>query len=154
MTSTNHTSKLTRQTKTKIKQTISEIETALLLTNGHVVKAADLLGVDPPVLRRKIKVTPSLAKVMQDITEAQLDDTEEALQELIKQRNPTAVTFKLRMQGKERGYTDKTTIEHEVGEQTRSAAALIAAMRKANEKKEEEEEAITVEARLIDVHTD
>jgi hypothetical protein len=142
-------SPLTKKAIKKVKPSISEIEVALRLTNGHVAKAADLLSVEPALLRRKIGITPSLRKVMQDILDNQLDDTEEALNDLIKQRNPTAVTFKLRMQGRERGYTDKSTIEHEVGESTRSAAALIAAMRKAASQ-EEQGEVIEVTPTLIE----
>lgn len=109
---------------------LNEIETALRITRGSITEAAELLEVERPILSRKVRSTPSLEKVMQDIREEKIDAAEKALDELVLEKNPTAVTFTLRTIGKERGYTEKSTIEHEMGENSRSAAALIAAMRK------------------------
>jgi hypothetical protein len=45
------------------------------------------------------------------------------------------VTY-LKTQGKERGYTERATVEHEVGNTAKNAAALIEAMRKAAQEEE------------------
>lgn len=109
---------------------LNEIETALRLARGSISDAAELLKLERPILARKVQATPSLEKVMRDIREQKLDDAEKALDALVLEKNPTAVTFMLKTLGRDRGYSDKTTIEHEMGEGAKSAAALIAAMRK------------------------
>lgn len=113
--------------------TLDEIETALWLTRGHLGEAADLLKVERRVLARKISATPSLEKTVRDILAIKIDDAEKKLDELVLEGNVTAVTFTLRTLGKERGYTEKSTIEHELGSTATSAAGLIASLRKGAE---------------------
>lgn len=122
----------------------AEIEVALRLAVGNITDAADLLEIEPSVLRRKVRISPNLLKIMQDIKETKLDLAEKKLLQQIQEGNTQATTFFLKTQGKERGYTEKTQLEHDIGEKTLSAASLIQEMRKGSD------EVIDVEGRLLE----
>jgi len=116
-----------------IEHTLETIEIALRINNGSLSRAAEDLGIERSVLKRKIAYSPSLEKVLQDIREQKVDVMEEKLFEQIENGNVTAITFGLRTLGKERGYTERSTVEHEVGGTIRDAASLIESMRKGKE---------------------
>lgn len=113
----------------RIRATLHDMAAAIRLAEGNLTKAAELLEVSRPALKRKIDFNPALQKVLQDVIEQKLDKTEDRLFEQVDLGNVTAITFTLRTLGKHRGFSEKTTIEHEVGDRTRTAAALIQAMR-------------------------
>jgi hypothetical protein len=119
-----------------LKVTLDDIKEALTQAKGAVFHAATLLGTTGPVLRRKIQMTPSLQLHLDNIKQDNLDKAE---YQLISQAErgilPAVVTY-LKTQGKERGYTERATVEHEVGNTAKNAAALIEAMRKAAQEEE------------------
>lgn len=113
-----------------ISSTLEDIKQALRLHRGSVTKAAEFLNVSRAALERKINNNPMLLQVKVDIRNEFLDNTEQKLMELVDEKNVTAVTFTLRTVGKERGYSEKNTLEHTVPGGIGSAASLIAEMRK------------------------
>lgn len=115
----------------RIHNTMRDVADAIRIAEGNLSKAAELLGTTRPALKRKVALNPYLQKVMEDIIDQKLDKTEDKLFEQVDMGNVTAITFTLRTIGKTRGYTEKNILEHEVGAETRSAAALIEAMRSA-----------------------
>jgi hypothetical protein len=121
---------LTRKAKRTFPATLADVKLALTLAGGNLTKAAEVLGVSRRLLARKIEITPVLEKILDDIKQQNLDMVEEKLLDQAEMGNVTAITFYLRTQGKERGYTEKNTLEHELGAKTlSSAAALVEALR-------------------------
>lgn len=111
--------------------TVRDIEYALRRCRGVTFRAAQYLGVDRKVLYRKIQATPSLRQLQVDIKEEYKDVAEEKLLEQIEQGVLPAITLYLKTQAKDRGYTEKSSIEHGVDtENFRNAATLINAMRR------------------------
>lgn len=107
------------------------VEDALRENRGNCSQVAKLLGTKAEVIRRYIRNYPHLQRVMKSIKEEILDLAEQKLIEQVEEGNMTAITLVLRTQGKERGYTEKNTLEHELGEgMAKNSAALIEAMRK------------------------
>lgn len=115
----------------KIKNTLQDIEQAIYLSEGNLTKAAEILNVKRAFLKRKIDATPSLTKALNDVIEMKLDVAEDVLMQQTRLGNVTATTFMLRTLGKQRGYTEKSTVEHELSDKHRTSAGLIDAMRKA-----------------------
>jgi hypothetical protein len=116
-----------------IPYSFTQIEAALRECRGSVADAAEKLGVLRAPLKRKIDHTPYLQQVQQDIRQRFVDDTEQKLMDLVNEGNVTAVTFTLRTLGKERGFSEKNTLELDVPGGIRNAASLIGAMRKGME---------------------
>lgn len=114
--------------------TIGDIAYALRKMNGITFYAALFLGTTRSVLHRKIMATPSLRKLQADIRQEQLDIAEGKLLEQVNEGVFPAVSMFLKTQGKDRGYTERGTLEHELGpDATRNSAALIEAMRRGAE---------------------
>lgn len=132
--------------------TLDMIELALRMHRGSITDAAEELSVEPPMLRRKINATPSLLKVCKDIKEQQVDKAEQALYDLVDDKNPQATIFVLKTLGKERGFTEKSTVELELGDRARSAAALVESMRNGAKQltQSEDDDVIDVEGTIID----
>lgn len=114
----------------EITYTLEQIEVALRNNRGSLSKAAAELNVLRPALKRKINNNPHLIRVQSDITESFIDNTEQKLMDLVDDKNVTAITFTLRTIGKERGYMEKSSVEHDIPGGISNAAALIASMRK------------------------
>jgi hypothetical protein len=109
---------------------IHQVEYALRESRGILTAAANLLGTKRDVLQRVIDTNPHLSRVLNSILEENLDKAEWMLLEQVDQGNMSAISLLLKTKGKERGYTERNTLEHEIGDKTRSSAALIEAMRK------------------------
>lgn len=142
--------------KTMPMPTIDLMELALRMHRGNIAKAAEELSLEPPVLRRKINVTPSLIKVLQDIKQNEVDNAESQLYNLVDQGNPQATIFVLKTLGKDRGFTEKTLVEHDVTEGVKSAAALVASMRNGAKQiaQDDEDDVIDVQATVLGVDQD
>jgi hypothetical protein len=109
---------------------IHQVEYALRECRGILTAAANLLGTKRDVLQRVIDRNPHLTRVLDSIVEENLDKAEWMLLEQVDQGNMSAISLLLKTKGKERGYTERNTLEHEIGDKTRNSAALIEAMRK------------------------
>lgn len=116
------------------KATLADIAFALRAKKGNYAEAGKLLGMERAVLKRKVESTPSLRKLREEIREEVVDNVESRLFQQAEEGVLQAVIFVLKTLGKERGYSEKATVEHEVGPgMAKNAAALIEAMRKGAE---------------------
>lgn len=116
--------------------TLEEIKQALYETSGDLTSAARGLGMYRRILDSMCKTEPILIAALQEIEQINVDAAEKVLRELVAEKNVTAVTFTLRTKGKDRGYNEKTELEHTIG--AGSAAGLISAMREGAGKDEQE----------------
>lgn len=123
--------KLKKKKKTPIGVSNDDIELALHKFHGNISKAADFVGMDHYAVRHRIYNNERLLAARRDITAEFVDDTEDELKKLVKAGNPSAIIFVLKTLGKDRGYVERSTVEHELGPQAmKNAANMIEAMRK------------------------
>lgn len=88
--------------------TVEQIETALILADGMISRAALLLQCSPDLVRGQIKKYPRLQKAQKDLKDATVDMAE--LQLLARMRfgaDMEAIKFFLSCRGKERGYVPR-----------------------------------------------
>lgn len=107
--------------------TIGAMQYALVKFRGNIAQAAKFLSMSRGALSIRVRNTPSLDRLVKDIREENLDIVEFKNLESAIDGNVTAQIFILKTLGKDRGYSEKVVMTHEVGERT--SAALIAAMR-------------------------
>lgn len=97
--------------KTRKKQfPTEEIAEALEKFNGYVYLAADSIGCTPKTIYRRIESTAWLAEKLDSIRGKELDVTEMALHKAILDGEPWAIQFKLKTQGKDRGYVERQEV--------------------------------------------
>lgn len=114
-----------------LRLTLADIEYALLKFDGSLHHAAVFLGTTRRLLKVKVEQTPSLMRLREDIKEQKIDLAEFKLAQQVKEGYFPAVALTLKTLGKDRGYTEKNTTEHELGPQAAgTAAALIEAMKR------------------------
>lgn len=132
--------------------TLKDVEYVLRKRKGVLVFAALDLGVSRLALKRYIENSPSLQVALNSIKQEMVDKAEAKLFEAVEEGYYPAVVTVLKTLGKDRGYTERATLEHEIGPETvKNSAALIEAMRKgATPKTTEEKEYEWVEARYQD----
>lgn len=113
------------------KVTIHDIAYALRKHLGSIAPAAKSLGLSARYLRWKIKDTPSLQRLQEDILQDNLDTIEyQVMSQAVEGVLPAAIMV-LKTLGKARGWSEKATLEHEMGENMqKNAAALIEAMKR------------------------
>lgn len=87
--------------------TTNEIETALRNANGYITIAAQLVGCEPITIRRRVKASPLLTQLVEDLTDRRLDKAELALDKAIGKGEGWAVCFFLKTMGKKRGYVER-----------------------------------------------
>jgi hypothetical protein len=136
--------------KAKIKERYSlkneDIENALRRFDGNMSMVAQFLGTNPTSVWNRIMESPRLQEVRKQIVEEFLDLTESKLRQLVKEANPSAVFFVLKTLGKNRGYTERSTVEHEIGPfAAKNAAIMIEAMRKGAETQRVPEKLISMD---------
>ena len=137
-----------RKLKTKERLFINnqDIEQALKRFEGNMSKTAEFLGVDKGTIWNRVAQSPHLQEVRKQIVEDFLDLTESKLRQLVKEANPSAVFFVLKTLGKNRGYTERSTVEHEIGPfAAKNAAIMIEAMRRGAETQKTPEKLITMD---------
>lgn len=129
--------------KSQTRFTYKDVEYALRKCKGNLTQAAILLGTKRPALKRLIDNNPHLLRVLQDIREQVLDLAESQLFEQAESGYFPAISMVLKTLGKERGYTERATVEHDVSPNLpRNSAALIEAMKKGTIELEESEWAV------------
>lgn len=99
---------------------IGQIEKALRATGGFVTYAAKQLGVSHQAITLRIKNSPQLQKVQDEVRESYLDMTEHSLMKKIKDEDLGAIIFYLKCQGKNRGY-----IERPKEEQAQEGSSIV-----------------------------
>ena len=110
--------------------TLDDYKYALRKFKGSLTKAADFLAIERAVLKRKVDSTPSLRHFNSQLKEEKKDLAEEKLDELVEQGELPAITFFLKTQAKERGYTEKVESTTDPIALANSAATLIEAMKR------------------------
>lgn len=100
---------MAKKTRRK-KYTTEEIAEALEKYNGYVYLAADYLGCTPKTIYRRLETVGSLVEKLESIRGKELDVTEMALHRAIMEGESWAVQFKLKTQGKHRGYVERQEI--------------------------------------------
>jgi hypothetical protein len=91
--------------------TCEQVAKALKANKGLIYLAADKLGCTGRTVLRYLNRYPSLREVIADCLERRLDRGEQRLDEAVDRGDAWAVQFFLRMQGKHRGYFDKTQVD-------------------------------------------
>lgn len=86
---------------------ISQIEAALRATGGFVTYAAKQLGVTHQAVTLRIKNSPQLQRVQDEVRESYLDLAEHALLKKIRDEDLGAICFYLKCQGRNRGYIER-----------------------------------------------
>ena len=108
-----------------------DIEIALRRCDGNLTKAAEFVGMARVTFYDRVYGSEHLRAVRTEIVESFVDETESELRKLVKSGNPSAIIFVLKTLGKNRGYIERSTVEHELGPYAaKNAANMIEAMRK------------------------
>lgn len=114
-----------------LRLTLADMEYALVKFDGSLSHASEFLGCARHHLKIKVEETPSLIRLQKDIREKKVDLAEYKLHQQVKEGYFPAVSLTLKTLGKDRGYTEKFDVEHELGPHAAgTAAALIEAMRR------------------------
>lgn len=98
------------------KFTTKEIERALRSHNGYVYAAARSLGCTPKTIYRRLSKVQYLQDALDEIRGFELDYTELKLHEAIERGERWAIALKLKTQGKDRGYSERTEVTGKEGE--------------------------------------
>jgi hypothetical protein len=85
---------------------LSMMETALRASNGLITKAASMINVPIPTLQHYIRKHPCLRDALFETRSMIVDEAEESLRSLVKDKNLTAVIFTLKCLAQDRGYID------------------------------------------------
>lgn len=112
-----------------IKPTMRDVAYALRECDGNITVAARFLGISRRLLAYYVNERPALNRLVEDIRAENLDIVEYQLMSQAKEGVLPAVIMVLKTLGRERGYSEKSTLEHEIGRGAQSAADLISAMR-------------------------
>jgi hypothetical protein len=89
---------------------------ALDLSAGNISAACRKAGVSRFTYYGWIDEDEAFARAVHEIEEAEIDFTETALKQQIREGNITAIIFYLKTRGKERGYVERTEINDISGE--------------------------------------
>lgn len=100
----------------KIKK--AKVIQALHSAGGFVSQAAKMLKITPKTLYNYINKDNDIKEELELIREGTLDFTEAKLLENIKNGDITAIIFKLKCHGKNRGYIDKQVIDNNIKTET------------------------------------
>lgn len=121
--------------------TRKEIEHALRVHGGNITDAATFLGFRPTVLRRRVANDVKLKELQEELMESVTDYAENVVVQQIFNGNTNVAMWWLKTKGKDRGYTEKDTMELEMGEKSMaSATELIKAMREGRIEMQDKEE--------------
>jgi hypothetical protein len=89
------------------KVTEKEIADCIIKNKGWMTVTASELGITLKSLVHRVSKSPYLQEVRHDVQEKDLDNTEAALEELIKEKNVASILFKLKCKGGKRGWVEK-----------------------------------------------
>lgn len=114
-----------------LRLTLADIAYALDKFDGSLHHASIFLGCTRHQLKIRIEDAPSLRRLREEIRERKIDIAEYKNSQLVKDGYFPAIALTLKTLGKDRGYTEKSTTEHELGPLAAgTAAALIEAMKR------------------------
>ncbi len=79
-------------------------------SGGFVSVIANRIGCSYNTVFLRMKTLPELKEKIEEEREVQLDNAEGRLQELINEKNPTAIIFFLKTRAKKRGYVERQEV--------------------------------------------
>ena len=94
----------------RIRISDKKIEQALRLNGGFIKYTAEALGIAPITLRNRIKKSPRLQQVVQEVQDDLIELAELKLIEKIKEGNLPAIFFYLKCKGKHKGYVERREV--------------------------------------------
>ena len=89
------------------------VSASIVSYHGNITAVAKQFGVSRTSIIELIDKRPSLQKVLKDAREGILDIAESALLSAVLDRQPWAICFLLKTQGKHRGYSEKHVVAAE-----------------------------------------
>ena len=92
--------------------TVDEVIAGLVRANGLISVAARHVGCSESTLRRYIRKYPEVQAAREALKNRLVDLAEGKLLGKINEGNLTAIIFFLKCQAKDRGYIERTTVEH------------------------------------------
>lgn len=102
--------------------TDAEIEAALRNSGGFLTGAAQQLGCTHQAVSKRIAKSEKLQAIRRELDEAFLDLAETSLMRILRDQNHdkhfSAICFFLKCKGKQRGYVERSAVEHEIPEET------------------------------------
>lgn len=97
-------------------KTFTEVKNAIIDANGILYTAAKNLGISYQALSKRIKKNPKLQDILEKSREGLVDKAESKLVEAMESRESWAINKILNTIGKDRGWLEKQSIEHDFGE--------------------------------------
>jgi transposase-like protein len=91
--------------------TPEEVAEAITANGGWISKTAKALGCTPETISRYSRRYPIVAEARATALAGQDDIAEQSLIDLVKEKNPAATIFYAKTRLRERGYSEKVTIE-------------------------------------------
>lgn len=89
---------------------ISTVEQALRETGGIFTAASQMLHCAPNTVKNYVERHPKLQRVLEEVTDVNLDMAEATVIHHVGEKNLTAAMFYLRTKGRGRGYGDKVEV--------------------------------------------
>lgn len=90
---------------------VKQIEKALRASRGLQTEAAKILGCSQSNVSLRIKASPHLQKVLEEIDDRLVDIATNVVWENLKQDNLTAAIFTLKYKGARRGWAEQKNLE-------------------------------------------
>lgn len=109
--------------------TIQNVAMILKKHQGNLTEVAREMKTTRSIVKRKIDINPALLHVFNEIRQERIDKVEQALYEQAEAGNMTAIALVLKTVGRDRGYGEHSTVEHDISAMHNSAQ-LIEEMRK------------------------
>lgn len=85
-------------------------------TAGNISQSCKAINIDRGTYYNWIGRNQKFAREVEAVKQSLVDLTESKLMELINEKNPTAIIFYLKTQGKDRGYIEQSKVEMEISE--------------------------------------
>ncbi len=104
----------------KKKILVKDVEPLVKECQGNIAAVARKLKVSWSTVDRRVKESKSLQMAVKEAREASLDLAESKLEEKIREGNLTAIIFKLKTQGADRGYSQRHEITGKAGKPIKS----------------------------------
>jgi len=98
----------------KPRYTVAKVGLALRESAGVYTIAAKMLDCAPNTIKNYVERSARLQKMMEEVTETNLDIAEAGLLHHLGEKNLSAITFYLRTKGRARGYGDKVELAGKV----------------------------------------
>ena len=83
---------------------------------GNISSTCDAMGIVRQTYHNWYNTDENFRRDADNVKEGLLDFAESKLFELMNEKNPTALIFYLKTQGKKRGYVERAEFEHDVSE--------------------------------------